>query len=519
MSRKNLNLFAFVLIVIALSYSNANAQSIGIFDGQTDVGKVTPKGTATYNAQTQDYTITSSGANIWGTTDAFHFLWKKLKGDFILRANVHFVPRPGANAHRKVGVMIRSDLDPGSTYVDVATHGVKLAAMQYRSKKNDTTTQLISKVEDADVVQLERRGGVYTMSVAKSGDPFTSDTLKSATLGDEVYVGIFLSAHDAKAVEKAVFSNVRIVGLNDPNFKPYSDYIGSDIEILDLATNKSRIIYQYNKSIQAPNWTRDGKKLLYNKDDLLYTYNLATNKPTLLNTGDVKRNNNDHVISFDGKRLAISSFGAKNGPDSGKSVGYVLPITGGIPKRITTVAPSYIHSWSPDGKRIVFASQRNGNFDIYSVSPNGGKETRLTTNPNYDDGCEYTPDGKYIYFNSVRSGHMQIWRMKPDGSEQTQITHSDLDDWFPHISPDGKFIVFISFLQSEVKPADHPFYRHVYLQRMPINGGKSKVIAYLYGGQGTINTPSFSPDGKKIAFISNTDLLYPIWPIEYQQKK
>ena len=518
MSKKLFYLFALMFSVISVNYS-VNAQSIGIFDGHGDVGKVSTRGTATYNPQSQQYTVTASGANVWGTADAFHFLWKKMKGDFILRANVKFTPRRGASEYRKVGVMIRSELDAGSKHVDVATHGGKLVGMQYRNKKNDTTAQIISKVENADVVQLERRGGVYTMSVARSGEPFVSETLKTSTVEDEVYAGIFLCAHDDKAVEKVTLSNVRIVGLNKADFTPYRDYIGSNIEILDLDTKNSRIIYQYNKSIQAPNWTRDGKKLLYNQDDLLYTYDLATNKPTLLNTGDVKRNNNDHVISFDGKRLAISSFGARPGPDNGGSVGYVLPIEGGIPKRITTTAPSYIHSWSPDGNTIIFTSQRDGNFDIYSVSPDGGKETRLTTDPAYDDGSEFTPDGKYIFFNSVRSGHMQIWRMKADGSEQTQFTHSDFNDWFPHISPDGKFIVYISFLQNEVKPAEHPFYRHVYLQRIPITGGKPEVIAYLYGGQGTINTPSFSPDGKKVAFVSNTDLLFPIWPIEYQQKK
>jgi Tol biopolymer transport system component len=148
------------------------------------------------------------------------------------------------------------------------------------------------------------------------------------------------------------------------------------------------------------------------------------------------------------------------------------------------------------------------------VPSEGGEEVRLTTDAAYDDGSEYSPDGKYIYFNSVRSGHMQFWRMNADGTDQTQITHSEFNDWFPHISPDGKSIVYISFLQSEVKPDDHPFYRHVYIQVMPVNGGPSKVIAYLYGGQGTINTPSWSPDSKHIAFVSNTDLLFPIFPID-----
>jgi Tol biopolymer transport system component len=100
---------------------------------------------------------------------------------------------------------------------------------------------------------------------------------------------------------------------------------------------------------------------------------------------------------------------------------------------------------------------------------------------------------------------MQIWRMKPDGSEQTQITSDEFNNWFPHISPDGKWIVFISF-PKDIEPGSHPFYKHVYLRLMPISGGQPKVIAYLYGGQGTINVPSWSPDSKKIAFVSNTEI-------------
>ena len=503
--------------VIALSFifcrqALAQTTNLGLFEGQTDLGTVSHKGTVKYNTQTQQYTLTGSGANIWLKHDDFSFLWRKIKGDFILRANVAFVGK-GANEHRKIGLMVRSTLDAGSKYVDVAVHGVKLTSLQYRDKTNDSTRQIISKVEDANVVQLERRGDTYTMSVARSGDPFTTDSFTTHEIGDEVYAGLFICAHDNNVVEKAVFSNVRVIIPAKPDFTPYKDYIGSEIEILDMATLNSRVIFQYEKSIQAPNWSRDGKYLLYNKNDLLYTFSLATSTPTLLNTGDVRRNNNDHVISFDGHMLAISSFGDKV-KDNGKSVGYVVPITGGVPKRVTTVAPSYIHSWSPDGKYLVFTSQRNGNFDIYRVPSEGGEEVRLTTDAAYDDGSEYTPDGRYIYFNSVRSGHMQIWRMKPDGSEQTQVTHSEFNDWFPHISPDGKWIVYISFLQSEVKPDDHPFYRHVYIQLMPINGGPSKIIAYLYGGQGTINTPSWSPDSKHIAFVSNTDLMFPIFPVD-----
>ncbi|MEI6862769.1 MAG: hypothetical protein WCL04_11035, partial [Verrucomicrobiota bacterium] len=138
---------------------------------------------------------------------------------------------------------------------------------------------------------------------------------------------------------------------------------------------------------------------------------------------------------------------------------------------------------------------------------------RLTNAKGRSDGPEFTPDGQWIYFNSTRVADpaiadpkqlMQVWRMKPDGSGQERVTHDEFNNWFPHISPDGKWIAYISF-PPDVSPEDHPYYRHCYLRLMPIGGGASKVIAYVYGGQGTINVPSWSPDSKKIAFVSNTD--------------
>ena len=139
------------------------------------------------------------------------------------------------------------------------------------------------------------------------------------------------------------------------------------------------------------------------------------------------------------------------------------------------------------------------------IRVDGGEEVQLTDTPGLDDGSEYTPDGKYIYFNSERTGTMQIWRMRPDGSNQEQLTFDEYQDWFPHISPDGKTVVFLSYLP-DVPSGDHPFYKHVYLRKMPLDGGAPEVIAYLYGGQGTINVPSWSPDSRYISFVSNTQM-------------
>ncbi|HZI41450.1 MAG TPA: hypothetical protein VFD67_07085, partial [Gemmatimonadaceae bacterium] len=358
-------------------------------------------------------------------------------------------------------------------------------------------------VSDADaVIQLERRDGSYFMSVARFGDTLVVRELAGVSLPDTVYVGMFVCAHNDSTVERASFDNVRITVPAKPDLIPYHDYLGSNLEILDLATGNATIVHQYRGSFQAPNWTHDGTALIYAQEGRLYRFDLATQTAEAINTAFATRNNNDHVLSFDGRMLAISHHTAE---DSGVSIVYTVPATGGTPTRVTAKGPSYLHGWSPDGRWLVFTGQRNGEFDVYKIPATGGDEIRLTSAPGLDDGPEFTPDGSYIYFNSSRSGRMQIWRMRPDGSDQQQITNDGFNNWFPHISPDGKSIAFISF-PPEVAADDHPFYKHVLLRLMPIGGGSARVIAYVYGGQGTINVPSWSPDGKRLAFVSNSSM-------------
>ncbi len=478
----------------------AQKQNLGIFEGHGDIGAVLKPGSASYNAQTHQYELSGSGYNVWFDHDEFQFMWKRMKGDFILYTRAALVGK-GVDPHRKVGWMVRSSLDGKSAHINAVEHGDGLTSLQFRRTAGANTEEIRSKLTGADVIQLERKGTTYTMRVAKFGETFVTEQVTDLDLGDEVYVGLFVGSHNKDVLERGIFHDVRISIPAHDGLVPYREYLASNLEILDVATGNRRVIFNAPKSIQAPNWMPNGKTLLYNGDGLMYTFDLAKGKPTLLNMGEVKNNNNDHVLSFDGKMLGLSS-GVK---ELGGSIVYTVPATGGEPKQITPKGPSYLHGWSPDKKTLIFTGQRNNEFDIYSVPAAGGAEVQLTNAKGLDDGPEYTPDGKYIYFNSSRTGTMQIYRMKPDGSEQEVITNGEFNDWFPHISPDGQWIVFVSFLKEEVKPDDHPFYKHVYLRMLPISGaGQPRVIAYIYGGQGTINTPSWSPDSKRVAFISNT---------------
>jgi Tol biopolymer transport system component len=472
-----------------------------VFERQNDIGDVTRSGSATYDAERQEYTISGSGANMWFDHDEFHFVWKRMKGDFILTTRAQFIGE-GVEEHRKFGWMVRSSLDSGSMHVNAAVHGDGLASLQFRRVKGGLTEEVRSSLKAADVIQLERKGDTYTMSVARFGDAFVTQPVLDLALGAEVYVGLYVCSHNKEVVEKAVFRNVQITVPASDDFVPYRDYIGSNLEILDVESGNRTIIYRAPGSIQAPNWTADGRALIYNGGGRLYRFDLARKMPVVIDTGFATNNNNDHVLSFGGRMIGISNHSKE---DQNRSIVYTLPVQGGMPKRVTSKGPSYLHGWSPDGKFLIYTGERNGELDIYKISVDGGEEIRLTTAKGVDDGPEYSPDGRYIYFNSARGGTMQIWRMKPDGSEQQQMTSDEYNNWFPHISPNGKSIVFLSFFK-EVAPTDHPFYKQVYLRLMSGEGSKPRVIAYVYGGQGTINVPSWSPDNRRLAFVSNTDM-------------
>jgi hypothetical protein len=470
---------------------------IGQFDQQADIGAVQNPGSASYDAARQEYLLQSSGANLWGDHDEFHLVWKRVKGDFIVQTTAEFVGQGGAG-RRKLGVIVRTSLDPRSPHINACLQGDGLTSLQFRRSEGAPTEEKRFEISGPDVIQLARRGGSYTMSVAHLGETLVSQSLSEVALGDEVYVGLYVCAGNNGAAEQAVFRNVRLVRPAKESFVPYRDYIGSDIELLDVATGRRKTVHHAADSVQAPNWTPDGAALVFNHNGRMYRFGLAQSSVELIDTGAQTANNNDHALSFDGRMLGISS--------GQPSMVYVLPVTGGTPRLATPTGPSYFHGWSPDGRYLAYTGLRQGAADIYRIPVDGGPEERLTTAKGLNDGSEYTPDGKYIYFISERTGRMQIWRMKSDGSAQEQITNDDFNNWFPHVSPDGKSIVFITY-GPEIPSSDHPFYKHVYLRRMPVDGGKPVVIAYVYGGQGSMNVNSWSPDSQSIAFVSNGDPL------------
>lgn len=272
----------------------------------------------------------------------------------------------------------------------------------------------------------------------------------------------------------------------------------SILETVDIHTGARTVLKEFDHVIEAPNWTRDGRHLVYNSNGRMFTYALATGAIQEIETGFATDCNNDHVLSPDGTRLAISHF---TNEDAASRI-YIVPLTGGAPRLVTPNGPSYLHGWSPDGARLAYCAERGGQYDIYTISVDGGPETQLTDLPGLDDGPEFSPEGRCIWFNSTRTGLMQVWRMNVDGSNPTHVVSEDANCWFPHVSPDGQWVVYVVYGKNDVAAGDHPANKHVELHVIPAGGGTPRTVARLFGGQGTINVNSWSPDNRTFAFVS-----------------
>jgi len=279
----------------------------------------------------------------------------------------------------------------------------------------------------------------------------------------------------------------------------------SQMMVIAVDGTDTRIVYRTRDRVEAPNWSPDGKWLIYNSNGRLWRIRADGSNPVpeQIKTGNVKDINNDHVISPDGQTVYFSAAGHL----------YGVPFAGGQPRRISNEqAPErkfryYLHGISPDGKTLAYVGVEavgedlTGRINLYTIPVAGGPDTRLTNIPR-PDGPEYSPDGKWIYFNSeLRAevlGHSQCYRMAPDGTGVEQLTHDKRVNWFPHLSPDGNWVVYLSFPPGTVK---HPLDKDVILRRMKPDGGEQADIIGFNGGQGTINVNSWSPDSKHFAFV------------------
>jgi TolB protein len=502
MNNKVCIIISFLISFLFVDLPVFSQQSLlGIFDGHEDIGKVKYQSSVVYYEDREEYQIGTAVTDSEDNKEAFNFIWKKLNGDFIMYAEVRLAEKDTTSSIR-LGCMIRSSLDKNATNINASVNQKGIATLNFTKTSADSSQESKFLLKDADVIQLEKKDDNYIIRVAKFGEPFITEQVKGVNLGEDVYVGLFMWSENQSTSKKAVCSNIRITIPVPAILSVFRTDIASNLEVLDVETGKRKIIYSDTNSVHAPIWNKDGSTLIYGKQGYLYKLPLSEKVPELINTGTIKNNSNDHVLSFDGKMLALSI------PLTGGPLIYTVPVDGGRLKQLNKKGPSYPHGWSPDGKVVLFSASREGEFEIYKVAASGGKEYGITNVPGMDDCPEYSPDGKFIYFISNRTGTMRVWRMKPDGSDAEVVTTGDFNDWFPHISPDGKWIVFLSYSKDEVSASGHPSYRQVYLRLMPISGGQPKVIAYIYGGQGSINSPCWSPDSKKIAFASYSDTQY-----------
>jgi TolB protein len=481
---------------VARGAGQKNAGAVGVFEGQSDVGTVTPLGTGNFDGGV--YTVTAAGANMWAREDAFHFVWKKMSGDGALTADITFGDSQKSDPHRKAVLIFRQGLDANGVYVDAAQHGSGLMALQYRTEPGATTQDIeLSTEQLPQRLKLVKRGDTFTMFLSNHGELLhpVGASIK-LHLQEPFYAGIGVCSHNKDVAETAKFSNVKLeTGAAAGAEKTVAS---STLQTVGIEENFRRalVVTTGQGRMEAPNWSKDGKTLIFNRDGKIWRISAEGGEASVVNTGEATKCTGSHGLSPDGQLLAISC----STPEKPETRVYIVPTEGGEPKLLTETAWSYFHGWSPDGKTIAFTRpDHKGGGNIFAIPVDGGAEKALTSGSGISDDPDYSADGTWIYFISDRSGSMQIWRMQPDGSGAEQVTRDEYGNWTPHPSPDGQSVLILSYPKGVT---GHPTNTDIAFRVLSVADGKMRTVVEVVGGAGSDNTPNWAPDAKHFAFVS-----------------
>lgn len=427
--------------------ANVEPESIGIFQSQTDVGRVTPAGNAAFDRVNNNYTLTSAGANTWYHVDAFHYLWLKASGDFTLTAQINFPAHTYArepNPHRKGVLMFRQSLDPGSEYAAVALHGSGLTALQYRHMRGANTEDIEINEEYPKILRIEKRGDIITAYVSMQGEPLRPVGASTRLhLKNPYYLGLGALSHEPDLADTVEFSHVAI-GRPETTRSHATRYSTLEVIQTEDQYRRATALRSAPARMSSAAWSAGSGSVYVEEgghlERIAYREAPAPADVRLIVPGGFKDCPGHLGVSPDGQWLAVT---CKSG--QGEHQIYILPAEGGTARQLTNGdQSSFFHAWSADGSSIAFTrGSGSSKADIYTIPAAGGKELRLT-NDAINDGPDFSPDGKFIYFDSSRSGTTQVWRMHPDGSAAEQITDDEHENSSPHVSPDGRSLAFLS---------------------------------------------------------------------------
>ena len=426
-----------------------------------DIGAVQTPGKADYNSGV--FTLHGT-LDIWNKADGCQLMWQPVHGDAELVACVMAIDNPGQVGHAKASLCIRESLDPGAKSVTMCVTPVDGTQFLYRDQTGGETIRIFpdAAVQKKAVpkgkfpcwLKLIRRGNQFSGFESTDGKTWQLAAQIDLDLSADAIIGLAASSHTKDTLTKATFEHVQ---LGKPSAVMSSNANNRVAQLTTMAIDgtEKRVILQ-SQNIEAPNWSPDGKWLVFNGRGSLWRFPTRGGKPPeQISMGSLKGVNNDHVISPDGKTIYVSAFDGHL---------YAVPFEGGQPRRISNDQDPqrkfkyYLHGVSPDGKMLAYVgaelvgNNTHGRLNLYTIPTAGGQDTRLTSHPQFDDGPEYSPDGKWIYFNSELNakvpGHAQCYRMRPDGSEQADLIHFNggqgtinVNSW----SPDSKHFAFVMY--------------------------------------------------------------------------